>query len=92
MDQTKWLIEGDDSAYFEMKGIKYATGDSGAPMLCSMLCKTQGRHVHVSACRAESPASCQEDGVEHINEQCLSKEFDWVSHKKFWERSGTLYF
>ncbi|PVF98363.1 hypothetical protein CPB86DRAFT_733118 [Serendipita vermifera] len=88
MDRTEWIIEGDDDTFLELQGRKFATGDNGAPMLCSMVCKTQGRHVHISPCRAKDPALCQEGGVEHIRGKKLDKEYDWVSHKHFWTRSG----
>jgi hypothetical protein len=88
MDKTEWVIEGDDDAFLELQGRKFATGDTGAPMLCSMVCKAQNRHVHIAPCRAQDPNSCQEAGVEHIKGKNLSKEYDWISHKHFWARSG----
>ncbi|PVF98362.1 hypothetical protein CPB86DRAFT_825740 [Serendipita vermifera] len=88
MSQTEWVIEGDDDATLELEGRKYATGDSGAPMLCSMLCKTLGRHAHIDACRADDPANCSEAGVEHIQGKNGPGNHDWITHRLFWARSG----
>ncbi|CAG8553504.1 2166_t:CDS:2 [Acaulospora colombiana] len=88
MSQTEWVIEGDDDATLELEGRKYATGDSGAPMLCSMLCKTLGRHAHIDTCRADDPANCSDAGVEHIKQKNGPGNHDWITHRLFWARSG----
>jgi hypothetical protein len=88
MQQTEWIVDGDDNTALDLEGRKYATGDSGAPMLCSLLCKTMGRHVHVAPCRAEIGEECQEDGVEHILQPNAQEEYDWITHRLFWARSG----
>jgi hypothetical protein len=91
MAQTEWIVEGNKDAALELDGRQYATGDSGAPMLCSLLCKTMGRHVHVADCRAENPGECQEDGVEHIWRRGAEKDQDWITHRLFWARSRESY-
>jgi hypothetical protein len=88
MSQTEWVVEGDDDAILELEGHKYATGDSGAPMLCSMVCKSLGRHVHIDACRADDPENCNGVGVQHIHRQNGTSERDWITHRLFWARSG----
>jgi hypothetical protein len=92
MSRTKWVIEGDDNATLEVEGHKFAAGDSGAPMLCSMLCKTMGRHVHVDACRARSGKSCKGEGIQHMKGQKEVDAYDWVTHRLFWARSGETVF
>ncbi|PVF98364.1 hypothetical protein CPB86DRAFT_797339 [Serendipita vermifera] len=84
MAQTKWMIDGDGGAYVELDGHKYATGDSGAPMLCNMLCGTLGRHVHIDTCLADTPSNCNFDQVQHIDQL---KGYDWITHELFWKRS-----
>jgi hypothetical protein len=88
MEQTEWIVDGDDTTALDLEGRKYATGDSGAPMLCSLLCKTMGRHVHIAPCRAEEDEECQEDGVEHIVHLNAREPHDWITHRLFWARSG----
>lgn len=88
MSSTKWMVEGDEDGTFEHDGRRYATGDSGAPMLCSQLCRSLGRHVHIDQCRTDEEETCQLTGVQHINSQNGSERRDWVTHALFWERSG----
>lgn len=91
MEESVWFLEGEDDTFLEIENRRYATGDSGAPMLCSMFCKTMGRHVHISKCRADNPAECKEEEVEHINRTNLRIPRDWISHKLYWARSGVCY-
>ncbi|KAG8834731.1 hypothetical protein FRC17_007455 [Serendipita sp. 399] len=88
MENSEWLIEGSEDAILELQGRIYGTGDSGAPMLCSMVCKSLGRHVHISRCRAEDAESCNDPDVEHVEQKNALVEYDWISHKTFWARSG----
>jgi hypothetical protein len=91
MSKTEWLVDGDNDAALDLDGRRYASGDSGAPMLCSLLCKTMGRHVHVAGCRAEDPEQCFGEGIEHVqrNEGAeAQEELDWITHRLFWARSG----
>jgi hypothetical protein len=88
MAQTEWFIEGDDSAVLEVRDHKYATGDSGAPMLCSLVCETLGRHVHVDSCRPGEDGNCVGADLEHIDGSGGNK--DWITHQLFWARSGEL--
>ncbi|PVF98358.1 hypothetical protein CPB86DRAFT_758529 [Serendipita vermifera] len=84
MVNAEWVVEGDDEVSLDLQGRKYATGDSGGPMLCSMVCKAQGRHVHVATCRSEDRDYCSGPGIEHIKEKVL----DWTSHEHFWASIG----
>jgi hypothetical protein len=88
MSHTKWVIEN-DRAGLELEGHKYAIGDSDAPMLCSLFCKTLGRHVHIDQCRLNDEGNCLGgDGIQHQIQGSSGQ--DWVSHRLFWERSGEL--
>lgn len=88
MSNTEWDVDGDEDAAFELQGRKYATGDSGAPMLCSMFCKTLGRHVHIDECRADEDEECNGVGIEHIKRPKVIDQKDWISHRLYWARSG----
>ena len=89
MEQTEWLVEGDEAAAITLDGRRFASGDSGAPMLCSLFCKSMGRHVHISPCRADiEDGGCLEEGVEHIASAPGTKQYDWIAHRLFWARSG----
>jgi hypothetical protein len=90
MSHTEWVVEGDDDATLELQGHKYATGDSGAPMLCSMLCKTQGRHVHIDGCRPDDDGNCVGAGIQHIGRGNGAARQDWITHRLYWARSGAL--
>ena len=88
MERTQWFIDGDTDAFVSIDDRKYATGDSGGPMLCSMYCMARGRHVHVSDCRADDPNDCQDAELEHIHGHNPLRPMDWISHRLFWKRSG----
>ncbi|QRV84782.1 GTP-binding protein [Ceratobasidium sp. AG-Ba] len=85
MIATRWVIEGDaaDRSY-ELQGRKFGSGDEGAPMLCSLVCAAQGRHVHIDYCR--DPDNCDEPECEHIGERMHpepDRPKDWISHAMF---------
>ncbi|KIM24947.1 hypothetical protein M408DRAFT_331430 [Serendipita vermifera MAFF 305830] len=90
MSQTTWVVEGDADSALELQGRKYATGDSGAPMLCSMICKTLGRHVHIDRCRLDGAENCVGGAeIEHVQRQRgTTLSHDWITHRLFWARSG----
>ena len=88
MAQTEWVIEGDDDATLEVQGRKYATGDSGAPMLCSLLCETLGRHVHIDSCRPDEDGKCVGAELQHIDRPLDKPGQDWITHRLFWARGG----
>lgn len=91
MEQTTWAIDGDEDAVVEIQGRKFSSGDSGAPMLCSMVCKELGRHAHVSFCRSSSARECTHRDVQHITKRMgpePSKPKDWITHALHWARSG----
>ncbi|KAF8483073.1 hypothetical protein JB92DRAFT_3033330 [Gautieria morchelliformis] len=88
--KTQWAIEGSQDAVLEVNGHKYAANDSGAPLLCSMMCTAFGRHAHVDYCRAEGTV-CDGPQLQHIHARMLphpDRPKDYVSHELFWERTG----
>jgi hypothetical protein len=89
MSNTVWFVHGDNKSPVEVEGRKYAAGDSGAPMLCNMICKSLRRHIHVDSCRAGDDGVCGGGpGVQHIHDSASPKKEDLISHRLFWERSG----
>jgi len=91
MEQTTWAIDGDDDTVREIQGRKFSAGDSGAPMLCSMVCKELGRHAHIAFCRSSSARDCTHREVQHITKRMgpdPSKAKDWITHSLHWARSG----
>jgi hypothetical protein len=91
MSNTVWFVHGDDDAV-EVEGRKYAAGDSGAPMLCNMVCKSLRRHIHVDPCRADDDGVCGGGpGVQHIDDPTSPEKQDLISHRLFWDRSGKRY-
>lgn len=92
MKETQWVIENDEEARLE--GRRYATGDSGITMRCSLVCAQLGRHSHLVRCE-NAPGTCQNnEELEHAAIGRLGEgetaECDWITHKLFWERSGML--
>ena len=89
MANTVWFVHGDDDDTVEVEGRKYAAGDSGAPMLCNMVCKSLRRHIHVDTCRADDEGVCGGGpGVQHIDDPTSAEKQDLISHRLFWDRSG----
>ena len=89
MSNTVWFVHGDDDDTVEVEGRKFAAGDSGAPMLCNMVCKSLRRHIHVDSCRADDDGVCGGGpGVQHIDEPNSPEQQDLISHRLFWDRSG----
>src|SRR5712691_4599778 len=91
MGQTTWVIDGDDDDFREIQGRRFASGDSGAPMLCSMVCKALGRHAHIDFCRSSSVRTCKHTGVQHVTGRMRpdpSKPKDWITHAVHWARTG----
>jgi len=75
----------------ELDGGKFGTNDEGAPMLCSMVCRSIGRHVHVDYCRADLTENCGGPEHEHIKtlmQPHSDRPKDWVTHALFWRRTG----
>lgn len=91
MLQTQWAVEGPVDLVLELDGHKFASQDTGGPMLCNLVCTAQSRHAHIDFCRAADGLACQEAEVSHITtslEPEPNREKDFISHRLFWERSG----
>lgn len=91
MSSTQWAIAGPDGTTVELDGRKFGSGDEGAPMLCSIYCRSMGRHVHVDYCRTELGVKCEGQDYEHITTQMNphpERSKDWVNHSLYWRRTG----
>lgn len=93
MEQTTWFLE-EERENIEVGGHKYGSGDSGAPMLCSLVCKSMGRHVHLADCIAGERGQCAGGTeVEHISaarRNSTRGAMDWVTHSLYWKKSGEI--
>jgi hypothetical protein len=93
MKKTEWRSEKEGDVF--VGGRHYASGDSGAPMLCSLVCAHLGRHAHLELCEQVNGNCRGGTEVEHVkqltepgqsNRGSISR--DWVAHRLYWERSG----
>ena len=90
MSQTRWAVDGSEDTSVELEGRKFSSNDEGGPMLCSMVCKSMGRHVHVAVCRG--PASHNSE-TQHIVKRIApdpDQAKDWITHALHWRRMGML--
>ncbi|KAI0723140.1 hypothetical protein C8Q76DRAFT_671490 [Earliella scabrosa] len=91
MSKTKWAVDGPDGTVLEVNGRKFGANDDGAPMLCSMYCRSMGRHAHIDWCRSDDPATCGGPEHEHISTPMQphpGRAKDWISHSLYWKRTG----
>ena len=85
MSQTRWADSG-----IELEGRKFSSNDDGVPVLCNMVCKSMGRHVHVDFCRG---SDSHDPETEHITKKITpdpAEEKDWITHALHWRRMGEL--
>jgi len=85
MSNAVWFVPS-----VEVEGRRFAAGVSGAPMLCSLVCNSLGRHIHIDTCRsADDNGVCSAGpGIQHINDPDSGENEDLISHRVFWGRSG----
>lgn len=91
MSKTQWAIDESQGATVELDGRKFGSRDEGAPMLCSLFCRSMGRHVHVDYCRTDPTDKCEGPDHEHIAARLHpnpTRPKDWVSHELHWRRTG----
>lgn len=91
MSKTKWAVDGGERTVLEVGGRKFGVNDDGAPMLCSMYCRSMGRHLHIDWCRTDDPANCGGPEHEHITAPMQPqprKPKDWITHGLYWRRTG----
>jgi hypothetical protein len=83
-------MEGDQTV---VNGRRYANEDPGVSMYCSISCSELGRHAHLAECNVSGTRCSGGDDSEHIPQGISDGDngnFDWVSHRLFWERSGIM--
>jgi hypothetical protein len=88
MSQTRWAIDGSEDTSVELEGRKFASNDEGGPMLCNMVCKSMGRHVHVDICRGSDSHNSE---TQHITKRIApdpDQAKDWITHTLHWRRMG----
>ncbi|KAH9029438.1 hypothetical protein EDB85DRAFT_1967038 [Lactarius pseudohatsudake] len=86
MSQTRWAVDDPDGTNFEIEGRKFSSSDEGGPMLCNMVCKSMGRHVHVDICRGFDSHNSK---TQHITERISpnpDQPKDWITHALHWLR------
>ena len=86
MSQTRWAIDGSEDASLELEGRKFASNDEGGPMLCNMVCKSMGRHVHIDICRGPDSHNSE---TQHIAKRIApdpDEAKDWITHALHWRR------
>ncbi|KAJ3073522.1 hypothetical protein HDU98_001323 [Podochytrium sp. JEL0797] len=93
MIETNWAFT-DETGVVEVKGHKFGSGDGGAPLLCSMVCRDLGRHIHIDYCRHDpkNGGICENNReLEHIQDRMEpnpDRPKDLILHKLKWERNG----
>ncbi|KAH9171597.1 hypothetical protein EDB89DRAFT_1093696 [Lactarius sanguifluus] len=88
MSQTRWAIDDLDDTSFELEGRNFSSNDEGGPMLCNMVCKSMGRHVHVDFCRGSDSHNSE---TQHVDKKIFPNPDDpkdWITHALHWRRMG----
>ncbi|KAI9455148.1 hypothetical protein BJY52DRAFT_1427134 [Lactarius psammicola] len=88
MSQTRWVVDDPDGTGLEIEGHKFSSNDDGGPMLCNMVCKAMGRHVHVDVCRGSDSHNSE---TKHIDKKIAPNPDlpkDWITHGLYWGRMG----
>ncbi|KAJ3555965.1 hypothetical protein NM688_g2286 [Phlebia brevispora] len=91
MSRTRWAVDGPDGTAFEVNGRKFGSNDDGAPMLCSMVCRDLGRHVHIDYCRSSDAQTCRDANLQHITVPLVpnpDRAKDFLTHSLYWRRTG----
>jgi len=90
MSQTRWVVDDPDETGLEIEGRKFSSNDDGGPMLCNMVCKSMGRHVHVDICRGSGSHNYE---TKHIDKRIApnpDRPKDWITHGLHWRRMGRV--
>ncbi|KAI0317532.1 hypothetical protein OF83DRAFT_1171919 [Amylostereum chailletii] len=91
MSQTRWAIQGEEGTSLDVNGRKFSANDSGAPMMCNMVCVSLGRHAHIDYCRTQDGDPCGGADIEHISTRMLpdpDRPKDAITHSLHWRRTG----
>ncbi|KAH8977863.1 hypothetical protein EDB86DRAFT_2816692 [Lactarius hatsudake] len=86
MSQTRWVIDGSEDTSVELEGRKFASNDEGGPMLCNMVCKSMGRHVHVDICRGSDSHNSETQHIAKRISPNPDQAKDWITHALHWRR------
>ncbi|KAG2051798.1 hypothetical protein BDR06DRAFT_1010094 [Suillus hirtellus] len=85
-------VDGPDDTGLEVEAHHFFSNDEGAPMMCNLVCRAMGRHVHIDYCRAEDAASfIGNKEARRIIKRLLphpDRPKDFLTHNLFWRRSG----
>jgi hypothetical protein len=87
MTRPRWAIDGPGTD-LESEGRKFPSNDDSAPMLCSLVCTSMGRHAHIDYCRGNP---CGNLETQHIDERMVpnpDEPKDWITHSLHWRRMG----
>lgn len=93
MARTQWAIDGPDGTVFELDGHKFGSSDDGAPMMCNLVCRNMGRHLHIDYCRTTAGNACNQAETNHIAERMVpnpDQAKDWITHNLYWRRLGGI--
>jgi hypothetical protein len=88
VSQTRWAIEDLKGNCVESRGLKLNQG--APPLLCNLVCRALGRHVHIDYCRGDPHDNPE---VLHTNERMdpnPDQAKDWITHGLYWRRMGEL--
>ena len=92
MSNVRWSVDALDEEGLEVQGRRFSTNDEGAPMMCSLVCRALGRHVHIDYCRAKTSDECRGNSeAQHITKKLRpdpDRPKDFLTHNLFWKRSG----
>ncbi|KAH9059756.1 hypothetical protein EDB87DRAFT_1562790 [Lactarius vividus] len=88
MSQTRWALDESDSddTSVELEGRKFSSNDEGGPMLCNMVCKSMGRHVHVDFCRGSDSHNSETQHIDKRISPDPDEPKDWITHALHWRR------
>ena len=90
MSKTRWVVDDPDGTGLQIEGHKFSSNDDGGAMLCNLVCKSMGRHVHVGTCRG---SYCHDSQTQHITKKISpnpDQAKDWITHKLYWQLMGGL--
>ena len=90
MSQTMWAVEGPDDTSVELEGRKFSSNDDGGPMLCNMVCKSMGRHVHIDICRGSESHNSETLHIKKRMSPDPDQDKDWITHALHWRRMGAF--
>ncbi|KAH9005515.1 hypothetical protein EDB86DRAFT_1452107 [Lactarius hatsudake] len=88
MSQTKWAVDDPNGTGLEIEGHNFSSNDEGGPLLCNMVCKSMGRHVHIDICRGFDSHNSKTQHITKIISPNPDQPKDWITHGHHWLRMG----